>query len=173
VSLGVFLLAGAMLPAKADAQYVFLGGGATIAMGDFKDYAKTGWLATGGVGYDVTSKVWVEAEAYYGQNSHSDVAGDKTKLLGFIGAVGYSFSPDKKVSPYVTAGAGMLQHKYVPATGDSESDSKFAYTGAAGIGFNLNETVHLWIEGRFLGRKDTQLIPIMAGFTFSFGKSSM
>ena len=47
-------------------------------MSDFKkvDGAKTGWLATGGVGVDVGKKgAWVEAEGYYGSNKHKQGAG--------------------------------------------------------------------------------------------------
>lgn len=165
VSLAVLLFAGA---SAANAQYVFVGGGASIPIGDFKDAgAKTGWIAQGGVGYEIGSKgLWVEAEGWFGSHKYSNVAG-KTDLLAGIAAVGYSFMPAKKVSPYVVAGAGFMRAKSAGV-----SSTKFAYTGGAGLGFKLNRTVLFWIEGRLLGTKDAKLIPISAGFTFNFGKKS-
>lgn len=166
VSLAVLMLAGA---SAGNAQYVFVGGGANIPIGSFKDAgAKTGWIAQAGVGKDIGSKgLWVEAEGWYGQTSYTGTTG-KTKLLAGIGAVGYSFMPDKKMSPYVVAGAGFMNAKAGGA-----SSTKFAYTGGAGLGFNLNPTVHFWVEGRLMGTKDAKMIPINAGFTFNFAKKKM
>ena len=166
VCLAALMFAGA---SAANAQYVFVGGGASIPIGDIKDAgAKTGWIAQGGVGYDIGSKgLWVEAEGWYGQTGYEG-GGEKTKLLSGIGAVGYSFMPGKKASPYVVAGAGFMNAK-----GGGASSTKFAYTGGAGLGFNLNPTVHFWVEGRLLATKEAKLIPINAGFSFNFGKKSM
>ncbi len=153
--------------------YIFFGGGATIPVSDFKDFAKTGWMATAGVGADIRKGLWVEAEGYYGSNKHKsppEPAGDKTNLLAGIGALGYSFTPEKKASPYVTAGVGFMSHKFDPATGASETSTKFAYTGALGIGANLSPKIHFFLEGRFLGTKDTKVIPILTGLSINFGK---
>jgi opacity protein-like surface antigen len=175
VSLGLVVLAAAVIPATANAQYLFVGGGASIAIGDFKDYAKTGWIAQAGLGYDIASVkgLFVEAEGFYGSNKHSDVAGDKTNIIAGMGVIGYSFTPDSKASPYVLAGAGFQSHKFDPATGASETSTKFGYTGAAGVGVKLNQTVSFWVEGRLLGSKDSKMIPVSAGFTFNFGKKGM
>ncbi len=170
VCLAAFMLAGA---SAANAQYVFVGGGASIPIGDFKDAGgKTGWAVQTGVGYDIGSKgLFVEAEGFYGSHGYSD-SDAKTKPLTVLGAVGYSFMPGKKVSPYVIAGAGIMSVKN-SVGGESHTESEFAYSGAAGLGFNLNPTVHMWIEGRLLGTKDAKMIPVMLGFTFNFGKKSM
>jgi len=176
VSVGLFVLAAVAMPATAKAQYVFLGGGASIPNGDFKDEAKTGWMAQAGVGYDIAAVkgLWVEAEGFYGSNKHkAPDDGDKTNLFAGIAALGYSFTPDSKVSPYVLAGAGILNHKFVPATGTSESESKFAYSGAVGIGYNASSSVHVWLEGRVLGSKSSRVIPISLGFTYNFSKKAM
>ncbi len=174
VSLGFFALAAAVFPATATAQYVFVGGGASIPIGNFKDAgAKTGWIAQAGVGYDIGDKgLWVEAEGWYGSHKYTGATG-KTDLLAGLGALGYSFMPGKKMSPYVVAGAGFMSAKAKPATGASVTSTKFAYTGGAGLGFKLNSTVNFWLEGRLLGTKDAKLIPVSAGFTFNFGKKSM
>jgi opacity protein-like surface antigen len=170
--LAALLFAGAT---AANAQYVFAGGGATIPIGDFKDYAKTGWNAQAGFGFDIASVrgLSVEAEGFYGSNKHSDVDGDKTNIIAGMGSVLYSFMPDKKVSPYALAGAGFLSHKFDPATGDSETSTKFGYTGAVGLIFSLSSKASLWVEGRLLGSKDSKMLPINAGFSINFGKSSM
>ena len=95
-----------------------------------------------------------------------------SERAGF-GTIGYSFTPDQKVSPCVLAGVGILVHQVKPATGNSESESQLGYTGAAGLVFNLNAKVSLWVEGRFTGSKDTKFIPIAAGVAINLGSSSM
>ncbi len=161
------------LASSASAQWVFLGGGLTIPMADFKDDAKAGWVATGGVGYDLSANVFIAGEAWYGSNKHKGTSGDKTNLLGATGVIGYNFSPASKASPYVLAGAGMLQHKYVPATGTSESETKLAVTGAAGVVIGMSDKIRLFIEGRGLTTLDsdykTFVVPITAGVIISFG----
>lgn len=173
VSLAVLMLAGASV---ANAQYVYVAGGASIPNGDFKDEAKTGWMAQAGFGYDIAKVkgLFVEAEGFYGSNKHkAPEDGDKTNLFAGIAALGYSFMADKKVSPYVLGGVGILNHKFVPATGTSESESKFAYSGAVGIGYNASSTLHVWLEGRVLGSKSSRVIPVSLGFTFNFAKKKM
>ena len=160
----------AVSSASAQSPYVFLGGGGTFPMGHFKtsDEGKTGWAVQAGVGYDLSKGAWVEAEGWYGSNKRE---GGTLDLLGGLAAVGYSFTPDKKVSPYVLAGAGIISGKTKPTGGGaSDTESKFAYSGAAGIGFNSSESVHFWLEGRYLGAKDFALIPVSVGVTLTLGK---
>lgn len=152
--------------------YVFFGGGASIPAGDFKDFAKTGWMAQAGIGVDIGDKgLFVEAEGFYGSNKHKAPAVDeKTNLFAGLGAVGYSFMPEKKVHPYILGGAGFMRHQFDPGAGASVSETKFAYTGAAGISFQAGSKLNIWVEGRFLGTSDTKVIPIMAGLTINFGQ---
>jgi len=171
LALGVVAVLLAATPAKA--QYVFLGGGVTKPIGDFNDYAKTGWMAQGGLGFDIGDKgLWAELEGYYGSNKHSDVTGDKTNLIIGMAALGYSFMPGKNVSPYITGGLGVQAHQFksesVPAA--NGTDTNLGYTGAFGVGFNNQAKVHLWIEGRFLGSKDSKVLAAFAGLTIQVGK---
>lgn len=170
-------LAAVVVSSSAQGQakpYVFLGGGASIPTGHFKssDGAKTGWIATGGIGADVGKKgLWIEAEGYYGSNKHTaPPAGDKTNIIVGIAALGYSFAPDKKATPYVTAGVGALVHQFrsssVPA--DNGSETKFAYTGALGLVVQLGPKASFWVEGRLLATKAAKVVPIQAGFTIHF-----
>lgn len=156
----------------SQAQYVFLGGGASIPMGDFKDFAKTGWMAQAGLGADIGDKgLFIEAEGFYGKNKHkAPDDGDATNIIAGLAAVGYTFMQEKSVRPYVLGGAGFLMHQFDPAVGDNETETKFAYTGAVGLGFRAGAKVNIWLEARFLGTADTKVLPIMAGLTINFGK---
>src|ERR1044071_931557 len=82
-------------PAQAQQPYIFAGAGANFPVSTFGDFAKTGWIATAGVGVDIGAKgLWAEAEGWYGSNKHSDVVGDKTDIFSLLGALGYTFMPE-------------------------------------------------------------------------------
>jgi len=167
---GAFAVLVAASPARA--QYVFFGGGLSIPVGDFKDYAKKGWMATAGLGYDIGDKgLWVEAEGYFGSNKHSDFEGDKTNLIGGMAAVGYSFMPDKSVSPYITGGVGILAHQFKSEDfpEDNETESKLGYTGAFGLGFRAGGKAHVFLEGRLLGSESSKAILALAGVSIQLG----
>ena len=163
-------LAGAVVvvpSASAQRPYIFAGGGINMPMGDFKDGAKAGWIAQAGFGVDVGTKgLWAEAEGWYGQNKFKVGTGN-VKLWAAMLGVGYSFTPDKKVSPYVVASAGVLAGK---GEGSTSYDKNFGYSGGAGIVYNATESAHLWLEARYLANKDVKMIPISAGVSFSLGK---
>ena len=149
------------VPARA--QYVFAGGGFNVPVSDFKDHNKTGWIITGGVGADIGDKgLWIEAEGWYGSNKAKTSLDSKVDLWSALGAVGYNLMNDKKVSPYLLGGAGVL--------GVKDGDTKFAYTGAAGLTFVASPSLHLFIEGRWLATKDIKMIPITVGLSLNLGK---
>lgn len=167
-------LAMTAISSRAEAQaYVFFGGGATFPTGDYGTYAKTGWMAQGGLGIDIGSKgLFLEGEGFFGTNKHeATTTNDKTNIIAFMGALGYSFgADDAKISPYVLAGAGVLAHQFRtegPALEDTET--KFGYTGAAGLSFRLSSTGRFWIEGRYIGSDGTAVIPLMVGVSIHFG----
>ena len=159
-------------PAKA--QYVFLGAGAGIPTGDFKTYAKTGFLATGGVGFDIGDKgLWAEAEGYWGTFTHKAAFPDeKTNIIAGIAALGYSFMTEKSVSPYLTGGLGFQSHQFKDDanSANNETETKLGYTGAAGLGFKVGSKAHLWVEGRFLGSSSSKMLAALAGFSVQVGK---
>jgi opacity protein-like surface antigen len=140
--------------APAQAQYIFAGLGASKPMGSFNDVAKTGWMFTGGIGADIGDKgLWIEGEGYYGSNDRK-VEGDKTNTFAFIGALGYSFKPEAKISPYVTGGVGIVASQYKTEAGGSlggGTEKGFGYTGAVGVGFKAGSKLTFWLEGRLLG----------------------
>jgi opacity protein-like surface antigen len=169
-------LAMTAVSSRAEAQNIFFGGGVSQPLGDFKDYAKTGWLMQGGLNFDVgSSGIFVEAEGFFGSNSHKDTGNfkEKTNIISFMGALGKSFGAnDAKVNPYILAGAGILGHQF-RSDNDlavEETENKFGYTGAVGLAFRLNEKAKFWVEARYLGASGTSVIPVMAGILISLGK---
>jgi len=174
---GIFLTA-----SHAQAQYIYGAGGVNIPVGTFKDGVKTGWIASAGVGADVGKKgLWVEAEGWYGSNKWktTGIYGEagKTDLLSGLGVVGYSFTPEKSVSPYLAGGLGFLHAKAKSSDGLSTgSSTKFAYTGAAGLGFKAGTSAHVFIEARYLAGTSSgyaKMLPITAGVSVNVGKKKM
>ena len=171
-------LAMTALTSRAEAQpNIFFGGGPSFPMGDYGDYAKTGWLLQGGIGFDIGSKgLFIEAEGFFGSNSHEGTGNfkEKTNIIAFLGALGYSFGgDDAKVNPYVLAGAGILGHQF-RTDNDADADlegteNKFGYTAAVGLAFRLNEKARFWVEGRYLGSDGTAVIPFAAGISLTLG----
>ncbi|MGH7562701.1 MAG: outer membrane protein [Gemmatimonadales bacterium] len=167
VVLGGVLVLAAASSASAQRPFLFLGGGASIPVGDFADFAKTGWIIQGGFGVPVgPSGLSVGGTAFYGSNKHDFPAGteDKTKIMAGLADLSYNFSPAARVSPYVLGGVGILTRDFEPAVGASESETKFAYSGALGLTIRVGARAGLWLEGRFLGSGDTKLLPLNGGF---------
>ena len=133
-------------------------------MGDFKEFAKTGWMASAGVIYTMPTGVFVFGEFFYGENKH-EALGEKTNPYGGMANLGYRFGDQTKPGLYIYGGAGVLVHKFSGGSMiQSVSDTQFAYDAAAGVDIPLGG-VTLWIEARYMGG-DTQFIPIMAGLSF-------
>jgi opacity protein-like surface antigen len=160
---------------QASAQtIIYLGGGATFPMGDFGDFANTGWQAVGGVLVPVgPAGLSVGAEGFYGQNNHKEgeigfLENSKTTPYGAMGVVSYGFQTSGKLTPYVFGGLGVLVHKF-SAEGISQSETQFGYEGGAGIDFALSPKLGIWIEGRYMGSSDTQFIAADAGLAFAVG----
>lgn len=163
------------LAERVDAQstpFVYFGGGLSMPMGDFKEYAKMGWLANAGIGTTLGNKgLWVQADIFYGSNKHkAPFDDDKTNLLIGLGSVGYTIGPvERKVRPYLFGSVGFLNHKYVPGTGTSESESMLAFGGGAGLLFKMGAKSSFFVEGRYLTAskhgESTAFLPVLVGIT--------
>lgn len=164
------------LSATASAQVpstsVFVGGGATVPIGDYKEYAKTGFLADAGIGRTFGSgRVFAFADVFYGRNSH-ETADESTTLLGGGANVGLS-STAGTVRPYAYVGLGMQNHKYNPAGGgDGGSETKPYGRGAVGLSLGSGKTT-FWVEAGLIqgfGGDDgnTGYLPIQAGISISW-----
>lgn len=156
--------------AHAQKPFAYLGGGVTIPMGAYKDTVKTGWTGTVGVGLNIGKQgAWIDVEGYYGSNSFKGTSGNKNRLASVMGALGYMFSPGKKVRPYLTAGAGFLTKRLKAATSTANtSKTKFGYTGAAGLSFEVGPKTSFYVEGRWLGSSGTNVVPILVGVILNF-----
>lgn len=173
------VLAFLALASPAGAQSVFIGGGATLPMGDYKDYAKTGWIMTAGLSVDLGEKgLFFEAEGFFGSNKHKDTGTvkEKTNLMAGIAAFGYSFGQkEAKVRPYILGGLGLMNHQFRSDDDNAveTNTSLFAYTGAAGLVFAMGPKASFWAEARYLaGSKEgesTTVIPITVGISLKFG----
>jgi hypothetical protein len=158
--------------AQGGTPWLFFGAGGSFPSGNYGDYAKTGWLASGGIGYTLPSKVFFGGEFSYGSNSHSDFAGDKTNLIGAQGFLGYDFgATDAKVQPFVVAGAGMLNHQFRSDQfpDDNTSEWKFAWSGGAGFQYLASAKTGIYVLGRYWARESTKFISLQAGLTIGLG----
>jgi opacity protein-like surface antigen len=168
-------------PLTLDAQTLYIAGGATFPTGDFGEYAKTGWMAAGGVIFnDIgTAGLGLGVEGFYGENKHkSDDAvtllGDsKTNPYGIMGVAVFNFDTGGSIQPYVFGGVGWMAHKYtadVDGSDLSETGSGFGYQLGVGVGFDLSESVELFGEGRYMGGSgdvsDTKFFGLFAGLAF-------
>jgi len=166
-----------LLPGQVAAQNIFVGAGATFPVSDYGDYANTGFLATAGVGFPVgDAGLRVFGEGFFGQNSHSDVDGDKTNPFGVMGGLEYDITgADESKGVYLFAEAGLLVHRYGSDSFDSSSSSGFGYGAGAGVFFPLGG-VNGWIEGRAMNASidssNTSFFGIIAGLSFDVGGGS-
>lgn len=167
------------VPVTANAQTLYIAGGATFPTGDFGDYAKTGWMAAGGIVFnDIgTAGLGLGVEGFYGENKHKyediDLSDSKTNPYGIMGIAVYNFDTGGSVQPYVFGGAGWMAHKYTEdfeGVTDTETGSGFGYQLGVGVGFDLSESVELFGEGRYMGGTgdvvDTKFFGLFAGFAF-------
>jgi hypothetical protein len=150
---------------SASAQF-FVGGYATLPQSDFKDDAKTGWMAA--VGYKAFASedgrygLWVEGD--YGSNKADDDSGKTNIMMGLVTPV-YNLTAEGSAIPYLLGSVGYLNHQWKPDTGDSENSGTLVFGGGLGVGFG-----DFWIDGRYMtASKDgysTAFIMIGAGVTF-------
>ncbi len=146
----VSLVAASAAQAQTARASFFLGGGATIPTGDFKDVAKTGWNGVGGVNFMLPGVPFgIRVDGMYSQNS--DKAGSSAKVKIFSGNADAVFAfgaPGSMVKPYILAGLGAANVKVDDGAGFSESETKLAFNGGAGINFMLS-SVTIFVEGRY------------------------
>jgi hypothetical protein len=154
------------VPTATQAQSIFVGGGPTMPVGDFKDYAETGWMATAGVVIPVGDQgLWVAGEGFYGHNGH-ETEGDKTNPYGAMASLGYRAGDPDNIGPYIFGGAGLMVHKFSSDTDEGDSESQFGYQFGAGLDIPVSSGAGLWVEGRYMGSDDTKFFGILAGFGF-------
>ena len=170
------------IPSQGSAQGVFLGAGASLPTADYGEYAETGWMAEAGIILPIDDErgLSIFAEGIYGSNTHSDIDGDKTNLLGGFGGVELSFAGDAESGLFVFGEVGFLRHDFKSDEYPQfeEADTGFAFGGGVGFDFPLGERLGGYILGRYLqgqladdetGEGNTTLFGLMAGVGISFG----
>ena len=187
VVFGIALLAvlSLTLPSQASAQGVFLGAGATIPTGDYKDFgdgdgAKTGWVAEAGISFPINENgLFIFADGLYGSNGH-EYAGDKTDLLCGFGGVELSFANEEGAGMFVFGELGFLRHAYKSDDFPEFEDSSTGLAFGAGVGYGipLGDKLQGWVLGRYIqgqlsddetGEGNTTLFGVMAGLSIPIG----
>jgi hypothetical protein len=166
-------LALAVLPGLAQGQLGFvLGAGATFPVGDYGEYAKTGWMVNGGVWAPIgeARSAGVLGEIFYGSNSHDD-EGDKTNLYGGFGGATYRLGDPSRPGVFVIGKVGAMAHSYKSDEFPDleETDWKFAYGLGAGFAIPRGTWVP-WITVQYVstagGDYTTAFVPVSVGFTY-------
>jgi opacity protein-like surface antigen len=165
LALALVLAGGVTAPAAGQIGFV-VGGGASIPVGDFGDYAGTGWVGMAGVRLSFPLiPVQLRADGLYAQNGSEAATTDKVSHYGGLANVIFEFGiPLSPIKPYLIGGVGYLNQKFSPGnSGLPEVDEwKVAFGGGAGVNVSLL-VVGFFVEARYLKRDDTAFVPVMAG----------
>ncbi len=174
---GAVLLAAAPFAAQAQSLqpggvYVGLEGGlnwmfnssfnSTVAVpggaGSFSTNASrnTGYVLGGMVGYDFVGPR-VELEGAYRANTGTlnfggiaGSAGINFQQINVMGNIYYDFMAGSRIVPYVGAGAGVA-FLNAGALNNAVNSTQFAYQAMVGVGYNLDQTFRINLEGRYMG----------------------
>jgi outer membrane protein OmpA-like peptidoglycan-associated protein len=141
--------------AEAGGNYMFQSGLANNGFGS-SIYPTIGYSFGAMVGYDFVGPR-VALEGLY-NNSKSTISGSSN--LGTFGAtkdeiavmanIYYDFNAGGTWVPYIGAGAGVAFDK-MSALGLQDNTTNFAYQGIVGIGYNIDPTWRVNLEGRYFG----------------------
>jgi hypothetical protein len=148
IAVAIYTL-GALGNANPLSAQVWLGGGATFPVSDYADYANTGFMLTGGMGYPLgDGGLSLTAEGFYGHNGRSDIDGDKTSPYGVMGGAEYDFGgPDSESGMYSFGALGIVWHKFSSDTVEDSTDSGLGLEVGVGYFFPFGR-IGGWVEGR-------------------------
>ncbi|MCX7365141.1 MAG: OmpA family protein [Alphaproteobacteria bacterium] len=113
-----------------------------------------GWQAGAVAGYDFVGPR-VELEGIYRNNQATgNVNGANFGInkddIGVLGNIYYDFNAGGSIVPYIGAGAGVA-FVNTSALGTSSNSTQFAYQGIVGVGYNIDETFRVNLDGRYYG----------------------
>ncbi len=123
-------------------------------------YPNIGWSAGGMVGYDFVGPR-VELEGRYDYNSATVSGGSATfgaakDSIAVMGNLLYDFNAGGTIVPYIGAGAGVAFIKS-SALGLQDNSTLFAYQGILGVGYNIDPSWRLNLDGRYFGTSSPTL----------------
>jgi hypothetical protein len=91
-------------------------------------------MVQAGLGADIGDKgLFIEAEGFFGNNNHKAPLTVTRPNLAGLGAVGYSFLPEKKVHPYILEAPGSCRISSIRSRRQRDRDQRLHR--AAGISF--------------------------------------
>jgi opacity protein-like surface antigen len=153
--------------AQARASF-FLGGGATIPLGDAADVLSTGWNGVGGVVFSLPGLPFgVRVDGLYTYNSRDEALGEgKATVLSANADAVFAFgAPAAPIKPYIMAGIGLASSSGEVNGVDLDSQTDIAFNGGGGINFAMS-SLSLFLEARYFNIDSESLIPISVGVRF-------
>jgi OmpA-OmpF porin, OOP family len=116
----------------------------------------TGYVLGGTVGYDFVGPR-IELEGAYRANNgnlnfggFAGSAGINFQQINVMGNFYYDFMAGSSIVPYIGAGAGAA-FLNAGTLGTSVNSTQFAYQAMVGVGYNLDSTFRINLEGRYMG----------------------
>jgi outer membrane protein with beta-barrel domain len=173
--LGAVLMASVgAAPAVAQGAEFSLGGGLTLPLGNFDDFAKLGWHGIGAVSFVPQDlPVGFQVDGSFSRLSDESPADIKSQLIYGTGNVIYKFkvAEETKFRPYLIGGGGVynLDSKGDDVPSGVESVTKFGINAGAGFDFKAG-AAGVFVEGRFHNvfteGSNTNFIPFTVGVRF-------
>ncbi|MCX7361164.1 MAG: OmpA family protein [Alphaproteobacteria bacterium] len=157
--------------------YLGAEGGANWMLNNSGYSMDTGWAAGGVVGYDFVGPRF-ELEGIYRQNNGtSPVGSGRIQQVAVMANLLYDFAPGAMITPYIGAGAGVaFVDPSIPA-GCSMCSTQFAYQGILGLGWNIDQSFRVNLDGRYYGTTNpgaytNNNLGVMLGVTYKFGQTA-
>jgi len=140
---------------EAGGNYMFQSSVNGGIAGGSQIYPAIGYSFGGMIGYDFVGPR-VALEGLY-NNSKSTVSGGALPAFGAskdeiaaMANIYYDFNAGGTIVPYIGAGAGVAFEK-ISALGLQDNSTTFAYQGILGVGYNVDPTWRVNLEGRYFG----------------------
>ncbi len=157
------------VPAQADIfDYAELFGGVTfqpdLGVNGTDTSLETGYNVGGSLGWMLSPQFAIEADFFFTAADYDVPAPLEGSLESFsfmLNAL-YHFDAGSGLKPYVGAGAGGVQLRFVDGIGvgpvafTGDTDTVFGYQGIVGIAFEAEEKLDVFIEYRYQGADDAE-----------------
>ena len=161
-------------PAAVQAQSVYVGGGGLFGVGDFGDLTDPGFMGIAGLSFDLgESGASVGVEGSYGQANGADI-GDVEALpdvnvYSAMGYILYGFGDGEAIAPYVFGGAGLLGTDIDTTDTSADGETEFGWQGGVGLDIPVGDRVGIFVEGRYMGSSDIDMLGLLAGLGIGLG----